>query len=66
MMNSWVKEVKFMFGNADGEYNYVAVPGVTDNEEADVEDDIHTMQRYDLLYLNHSKLYITDHRIKIQ
>ncbi|KAF8542373.1 hypothetical protein BDD12DRAFT_876723 [Trichophaea hybrida] len=45
MMRTWVKEIKFIFGNVGDEYIYeVAVPGISDNEKANVEDGYHTIQ----------------------
>jgi hypothetical protein len=56
MMKSWEETIKFTFGNsinAEEEY-FVAVPGIPDNEEANVEDGFHTMQKQ-VLILSRSK-----------
>jgi hypothetical protein len=48
MMRTWEEKVKFTFGgNADTEddgYD-VYVPGVPDNDETNVEEGFHTMQK---------------------
>ncbi|KAF8244868.1 hypothetical protein K440DRAFT_646743 [Wilcoxina mikolae CBS 423.85] len=49
MMKSWEETVKFTFGNLDAEHEYyVNVPGIRDNEEANVQDGCHTMQSDDV------------------
>ena len=47
MMRTWEERVKFKFGNSWGsesEYE-VSVPGIHDNDKANVEDGYHTIQR---------------------
>jgi hypothetical protein len=47
MMRSWEEKLKFAFGKSGyAQHGYeVEVPGVHDNEEANVEDGYHTIKR---------------------
>lgn len=44
MMNSWITDVKFRFGNTQLQEFDVSVPGVPDDEAKDVDSGFHTMK----------------------
>jgi hypothetical protein len=47
MMKSWEETIKCEFGkNMNGGDEYVSVPGIRDNPDANVEDSAHAMERY--------------------
>lgn len=43
MMNSWINDVKFRFGNTSQTEFDVSVPGVADDDEKGVDSGFHTM-----------------------
>jgi hypothetical protein len=56
MMRTWEEKIKFTFGSntelEDDGYE-VNVPGIPDNDETNVEDGFHTMQKYTPWFLSY-------------
>jgi hypothetical protein len=48
MTQAWEESVKFTFGHTSEDEYYVNVPGLRDDEDCNIEDGCHTMERYNL------------------
>ena len=50
-MQSWEESVKFSFGNKNEDDEFlVSVPGIQDDEDSNINESYHTMERYIFLY----------------
>jgi hypothetical protein len=61
MIQAWEESVKFTFGNTSEDEYFVNVPGLHDDEDCNIEDGCHTMERYNLsLPKSNYKPFITN------